>query len=442
MADILVVDDDPSIARAFERFLKYDRHEFRIASSAEAGLRMLAERLPDLVFMDVRMPGLDGLEALPMMRADYPSVDVVIMTAHGTSQTSIDAMRAGAFDLLAKPLDVEVLRAIISKVTAAQRLRAKMSVQSETWDVPTDEAPALVGATPAMLEVFKLIGRLATLDVPALVVGERGTGKRSIVASIHENSSRRDQPLTVIDGQGPDAERDVQRLRDREFTGTVHVQHVEALVTRDQMRLASLLADPAGPLPMRVIGSSELDLSPLADSGEFHRDLYERLAVITIQLPPLRDRRDDIPLLVNVLLRRLSREIGRTIQGADSAVMQLFREHSWPANIAELSSVLRRSGILSSTGVISADDLGDSLTSRRQSVRRTGDATLAKATREALRERLAAGGDRSPYHDVVGVVEETMVAEALDITGGNQVKAAEMLGVNRTTLRKRAQAAD
>lgn len=441
MADILVVDDDPSIARAFERFLKYDHHDFRIASSAEAGLRFLAERLPDLVFMDVRMPGLDGLQALPMMRAEYPTVDVVIMTAHGTSQTSIDAMRAGAFDLLPKPLDVEALRAIISKVTTAQRVRSKMSVQSETWDVPTDEAPALVGATPAMLEVFKLIGRLATLDVPALVVGERGTGKRSIVAAIHENSSRSGQPLTLIDGQGPDAERDVQRLRDREFTGTVHVQHVEALVTRDQMRLASLLADPAGSLPMRVIGSSDLDLAPLAETNEFHRDLYERLGVITITLPPLRERRDDIPLLVNVLLRRLSREIGRTIQGIDSAVMQLFREHSWPANIAELSSVLRRSGILSSTGVISADDLGDSLTARRQSVRRTGDATLAKATRDALRERLAAGGesDSSPYHDVVSVVEETMVAEALDITGGNQVKAAELLGVNRTTLRKRAQ---
>jgi DNA-binding NtrC family response regulator len=441
MADILVVDDDPSIARAFERFLKYDRHEFRIASSAEAGLRMLGERLPDLVFMDVRMPGLDGLQALPMMRAKYPSADVVIMTAHGNSQTSIDAMRAGAFDLLPKPLDVEVLRAIIQKVKAAQAVRAKMATAGDT---PADETPALVGETPAMLEVFKLIGRLATLDVPSLVVGERGTGKRSIVEAIHENSARRNQPLTLIDCHGPDASVDIQRLCDRALTGTVHLVHLEALVTRDQLRVAALLRDKAGPSPMRLIGSTELDLSSLADQGEFNRELYEDLAVITLRLPPLRERRDDIQPLVDVLLRRLSRETGRTIQGIDAKVAKLFREHSWPANISELASVIRRAGILSSSGVISVDDLGDSLSARRHSARRIGDSSLAKATRDALRERLAVGGDpdSSPYHDVVAIVEETMVAEALDITGGNQVKAAEMLGVNRTTLRKRAQQSD
>jgi DNA-binding NtrC family response regulator len=441
MADILVVDDDPSIARAFERFLKYDRHEFRIASSAEAGLRMLEERVPNLVFMDVRMPGLDGLQALPTMRAKYPSADIVIMTAHGTSQTSIDAMRAGAFDLLAKPLDVEVLRAIIQKVTAAQSVRAKVAANAV---VPADETPALVGETPAMLDVFKLIGRLSTLDVPALVVGERGTGKRSIVAAIHENSPRHDQPLRLIDCHGPDASAEVQRLCDGTISGTVHLIRVEALVLRDQLRLAAMMRERAGAMPMRLIGSSEFDLSMLTEQGEFSREFYDELALITLRLPPLRERRDDIPRLVEVLLRRLSRETGRVIQGVDSTVAKMFREHSWPANISELASVIRRAGILSSTGIISAWDLGDALTARRQSVRRTGDSTLAKATREALRERIAAGiePDGSAYHDVVTIVEETMVAEALDITGGNQVKAAELLGVNRTTLRKKASVSD
>jgi DNA-binding NtrC family response regulator len=308
-------------------------------------------------------------------------------------------------------------------------------------DVPAGETPALVGNTPAMLEVFKLIGRLATIDVPALVIGERGTGKRSIVAAIHDNSARRSEALTLIDCHGPDASAEVQRLCDKAFTGTVHLVHVEALVARDQLRLAALLRDHAGALPMRLIASSELDLAPLVEQGEFNRELYDELAVITLRLPPLRERRDDIAPLVEVLIRRLSREIGRVIQGIDSKVAKMFREHSWPANISELASVIRRAGILSSTGVISVEDLGDSLSARRDSVRRIGDSALAKATREALRERLAAGGDPagSPYHDVVSVVEETMVAEALDITGGNQVKAAELLGVNRTTLRKRAQ---
>lgn len=441
MADILVIDDDPSIARAFERFLKYDRHEYRIASSAEEGLRLLQARLPDLVFMDVRMPGLDGLQALPKMRARYPSTDIVIMTAYGTSQTSIDAMRAGAFDVLAKPLDVDVLRATIAKVLAARAVRARLAAAGQQSQ---DESPALVGEAPAMLEVFKLIGRLAMTDVPALVVGERGTGKRTVVAAIHENSPRREQALTLISCHGPDASADIERLSRRAISGTVHLIQVEALVVRDQLRLADLLRDRAANLPFRVIASSELDLAELVEAGDFQRELHDELAVVTLRLPPLRERRDDIPQLVTVLLRRLSRETGGQVSGIAPDVVKLFREHSWPANIGELASVLRRAAVLSTSGAITVDDLGDSLSSRRQAQRRSGDSALARATRDALRERLAAGRDpeRSPYHDVVGVVEETMVAEALEISGGNQVKAAEMLGVNRTTLRKRAQAGD
>lgn len=437
MADILVIDDDQSIARAFERFLKHDRHEFRIASSAEEGLRLLGERVPDLVFMDVRMPGLDGLQALPMMRAQYPAADVVIMTAHGSSQTSIDAMRAGAFDLLAKPLDVEQLRLIITKVTAAQAVRTKVAAAGAADEF---EGSALVGDSSAMLEVFKLIGRLATLDVPALVVGERGTGKRMVVAAIHGNSPRRDSPLTVIDCAGPDLAAEMKPLLDRALAGTVQLAGIEALSLKDQARLAVLLRDHSGPPPARVIASTSLDLAELVDRGEFNRELFEDLAVITLQLPALRERRDDIPLLVDFLLRRLSRELGRPVQGVDAAVTRQFREHPWPGNIAELANVLRRAGILSSSGVITADDLGDSLTVRRNAVRRGGDSGLARAAREALRERLAAvaGPDASAYHDVVSIVEEALVQEALDITDGNQVKAADLLGVNRTTLRKKA----
>jgi DNA-binding NtrC family response regulator len=437
MADILVIDDDQSIARAFDRFLKHDRHEFRIASSAEEGLRLLGERVPDLVFMDVRMPGLDGLQALPMMRSQYPAADVVIMTAHGSSQTSIDAMRAGAFDLLAKPLDVEQLRCIIAKVTAAQAVRTKVAAAGESDEF---EGSALVGDSPAMLDVFKLIGRLATLDVPALVVGERGTGKRMVVAAIHGNSARKNDPLTVIDCAGPDLAAEMKPLLDRVLPGTVQLVGIEALSLRDQARLAVLLRDHTASPPARVIASTALDLADLVDRNEFNRELFEELAVITLHLPPLRERRDDIPLLVDFLLRRLSRELGRVVQGVDAAVTRQFREHSWPGNIAELSNVLRRAGILSSTGVITADDLGDSLTARRSSVRRGGDSALGRAAKEALRERLAvaAAPDASAYHDVVSIVEEALVQEALDITDGNQVKAADLLGVNRTTLRKKA----
>src|SRR5689334_17841572 len=192
MADILVVDDDQSIATAFERFLAHEGHEYALASNAEDALRLVEERRPALVFMDVRMPGVDGLQALKTLRGRYPDVYVVIMTAHGTSQTSIDAMRAGAFEYVTKPLDLDELRTVIGHA-----LSAKASVAPAAGAQPA--RTALVGDSPGMQEVFKLIRVLAANDVPALVTGERGTGKELVVATLHDNSARRDQPFITID---------------------------------------------------------------------------------------------------------------------------------------------------------------------------------------------------------------------------------------------------
>jgi DNA-binding NtrC family response regulator len=437
MADILVIDDDLSIARAFERFLTHEQHSFRIAGGAEEGLRLIAERVPNLIFMDVRMPGLDGIQALPMFREHCPDADVVIMTAYSSSQTSIDAMRAGAFDLLIKPLGLEQLKAIIARVLEAQRVRVKL-VDSPVAAVDED-TPSLVGESPQMHAVFKMIGRLATLDVPALVTGERGTGKRVVVATIHANSPRRDQPLTVIDCRGPEADAELRSVLEGAVTGTVHLAAVEALSVGNQTRLAAVLR-PGQTLKVRLMASTEMDLADLVERGEFNQELREAIAVVTLRLPPLRERRDDIPLLVEILLRRLSSELGRHVRGVNGQVQKLLREHPWPANIIELSNVLRRAAILSATDVITVDDLGDGLSVQRQPARRLTDTELGRAAREALTSRLAAGvaPNESPYHDVVTVVEEALVQEALDITKGNQLKAAELLGVNRTTLRKRA----
>lgn len=441
MADILVIDDDLSIARSFERFLTHEKHSFRIAGGAEEGLRFIAERAPNLIFMDVRMPGLDGIQALPLIRERCPDADVVIMTAYSSSQTSIDAMRAGAFDLLIKPLGLDQLKAIIARVIEAQRVRARL--EADPVSAGDDGAPSLVGESPQMHAVFKVIGRLATLDVPALIVGERGTGKRVVVATIHTNSPRRDQALTVIDCRGSEGAAELQAVLDGSVTGTVQLVSVEALSVRDQAKLAGLLQASGQPASARVMASTEMDLPDLVRRGEFNRDLHESIGVVTLRLPPLRERRDDIPRLVDALLRRLSSELGRQVRGVDNHVQRLFREHPWPGNIIELSNVLRRAAILSATDVIAVDDLGDSLALPRQPVRRSIDTDLGRAAREALAARLAAGvaPNESPYHDVVTVVEEALVLEALDMTHGNQLKAAELLGVNRTTLRKRASSA-
>lgn len=198
MADILVVDDDESIVQAFKAFLATEGHGCRVASTADDAVREVSARRPDLVITDVRMPGADGLEGLQRMREIAPGLAVIVMTAYGTSQTSIEAMRLGAFDYLSKPLDLDELRTLIRKATAAHRPAAASAGRDE---FDPYGVVALVGTSPQMVDLYKTIGVLATNDVPPLIVGERGVGKQLIARTIHANSPRKDKPFVAIDGR-------------------------------------------------------------------------------------------------------------------------------------------------------------------------------------------------------------------------------------------------
>ena len=439
MADILVVDDDQSVAKAFEYFLAFDGHTCRIASNAEDAIRRIEEQRPHLVMMDVRMPGIDGLQALAHIRARFPGIYVVIMTAYGTSQTSIDAIRAGAFDYLTKPLDLDNLREVISKALAAQHIADVVGVSNV--DTGPDAMPvSLVGATPAMLDVYKLIGRLATNSVPALIVGERGTGKRLTVATIHDNSPRREQTLAMLDCAEA-SEADVDAALFGHGAGTVELRHVDRLPSARQGRLLHALVAQrtrgSGPrLAARIVATTERELGDDARSGQFSLELYDELAVITVRMPPLRERRDDIPLLITYFVHRFSLELDRAIRGVDDRVARLLRDHPWTGNVGELERVIKRACIVARSEVIGVDDLGESLADRGAPAQADGDSALGRAVRTALHDRLVQVVP-SPYHDILDVVERSLVSEALAITNGNQVKAADILGVNRATLRKK-----
>jgi len=443
MADILIVDDEQSVAEAFTRFLKFDGHTAHIASSGEEALRQLETVVPDLVVMDVRMPGMDGLQTLVEMRRRFPDLYVVIMTAFGTSQTSIDAIRAGAFDYLTKPLDLDHLRSVIQKALASQQVRRELVPAEPVMS----DSPALIGESPSMLEVYKLIGRLASNDVPALVAGERGTGKDLAVAAIHHNSARRDQPLVVIDcAVGPETE-----LESRLFSaaeGTLHLSGVEHLPMALQLRLARSFVNRGmrtseRPIGARVIASTEADLAALVAGGGFSAELHDFLSVITLTLPPLRERRADIALLAREFARRFSGELGRPIVGIAEDALTAMADYAWPGNVAELEYAVKRACVVTSGDVITRADMVASLTGRRVVARADDDMSIEAVTRAALQDRLAQvshGG--SPYHDIVTMVEEALVREALQITRGNQVKASELLGLNRATLRKKAGLSD
>jgi DNA-binding NtrC family response regulator len=434
MAEILVVDDDQSIATAFERFLRHEGHVCTVASNAEDAVRLVAERDPDLVVMDIRMPGVDGLQTLQQLRSLYPDVYVVMMTAYGTSQTSIDAIRAGAFEYLTKPLDLDQLRTVIAHALAARRSRERASAEA---DVPPSPQVRLVGEAPAMQEVYKMIGRLATNDVPALIVGERGTGKELVAATIHANSGRRDGPFVTVDCATLD-----DATLESELTaaagGTLHLAEVHALSRPLQARV--LRAARGAPTP-RLIASTAKATAELVEDESFNREFYELLAVITLRVPPLRERSEDIALLVRSFTERFNEELNRTIKGVDEQVLQRLQEHDWPGNVGELESVVKRACIITRGDVITLADIGGSLSENRFAGRQDAESALCRAARVALQERLVdttAAAEASAFHDIVSLVETTLVKEALSITNGNQVKASELLGLNRATLRKKA----
>lgn len=444
MADILVVDDDESIVQAFRAFLTDEGHTCRAASTVDDALRALTQARPDLVITDVRMPGADGITGLQRIREIAPDLPVIVMTAYGTSQTSIEAMRLGAFDYLSKPLDLDELRPLIRRALAVGGPASQPETPGEGDSL---DPMALVGRHERMVEVYKMIGLLAANDVVPLIVGERGTGKQLIAHAIHVNSARREGPFVAIDCRSLP-----EQVLDGELTGamtlasggSLFLSGVEALPAAMQARLLRLLSERQGRAGHgshpRLMVAAEQELADLVRHGTFNRELYDLVGVIVLRVPPLRDRRGDIPELVAHLLRRVSTEIGRSLAGADDRAMRLLMEQSWPGNVAELEVTLKRAGILARGHIITADDLAGSFDDVNLPGRQEAETALEGAVRAALRQRLSAGergGGASLFHDIVGLVEEGLVREALAITGGNQLRAAEMLGVNRATLRKK-----
>jgi DNA-binding NtrC family response regulator len=442
MADILVVDDDESIATAFRAFLGDDQHVVRVASTASDGLRRIVERVPDLLIMDIRMPGTDGLRALREIRGRFPDLYVVMMTAYGTSQTSIEAIRSGAFDYVTKPLDLDELRTVINKALAAQRITP--AGEDSTQISSADTLVNLVGRTPAMLDLYKTIARLTTNDVPALISGERGTGKQLVAETIHDNSARRDEPFIALPC-AVSTESALAQVFEAD-AGTILLMDIEAMPAAVQARLArDLEAERRSAAAIvtrrrtRILAATTEDLDEETRQGRFSRELLEALSVIRLHLPPLRERRSDIPGLVSHFITRFNVELNRSIRGVDAEVAQQLDDYGWPGNVNELQTVVKRACILARGDVITRDDLGASL---EAGTRRNpeGDAALRSMVTKALHDRLQGSqplSASSVFHDIVDLVEQTLVQEALAMTGGNQVKASEMLGVNRATLRKK-----
>ena len=465
VAAILIVDDDESICSVFIQFLSEQGHVPHIASNASDALKVVVESRPDLVIMDIRMPGTDGLEALRSIREIDPDVCVIIMTAYGTSQTSIEAVRLGAYEYLTKPLDLDIVASVIDKALEAQALSREARGESEEWGKYS--LVNLVGKSAPMQEAYKRIGLLTTNDFPVLIVGERGVGKQSVAKTIHFNSHRREKSFSPLNCRSmPEAllerelfghetpgasGREVIPLGKLETTrgGTLFLDDIEAMSLPLQSRLLRVLVDKtldrvggaaSVDVDTRIIAATERELTEEVSDGNFTGELYDRLRVISIELPPLRERPEDIPELVTHFIRRCNAELNKALKGVDGRVAQLFGEHPWPGNVGQLENVIKRASVLARGKVITPDDLGDSLQETNLPGREETETALQRAVRRALEQRLSDQEPRAPgsaFHDIVDRVEEVLIRRALAVTGRNQVRAAELLGLSRATLRKK-----
>ncbi|MBD3184747.1 response regulator [Candidatus Poribacteria bacterium] len=460
MSKILVVDDEEKVCWAFEQFLREEGHEPLIASSGQEALDKMASEKPDLVIMDIRMPGkLNGIQALTEMKKLDPDVYVIIMTAYGSMQTTIEAMQAGAYDFIVKPIDLDQVGVVIQKAIKSQEKSRELDLlRSEVMG--KYQKDNLIGKTPQMQEIYKTIGNLTTNDVTVLIEGETGVGKELVAKAIHYNSIRKDKPFVPVNCAALTESLLESELFGHEkgsFTGAVTRKPGKFEIVKDgtlfldeigdishnmQMKLLRVLdnrtfervgSNEHLKMRARIIAATNKNMAKSVNSGQFRKDLYYRLRVVSIQIPPLRKRKEDLPLLVRHFLSNINEELGRNIKGVDPRVMELMMAYDWPGNVRELENLIKSAAVLCRSDIILPEHLPSKIA---QSKKESEFNELEEILKSVLKETLDSGSD-TPYSDITEYVEKILVEETLNEFDGNQVKAAEKLGISRTTLRKK-----
>src|SRR5690348_14122104 len=372
MPRLLVVDDEPNVLYSLEKCLSSDVLEVISAGTAKEGLGLVRDRQPDAVILDVRLPDMSGLDAYDRIRQIDPRLPVIVITAFAKTETAIEAMRRGAFEYLLKPVDFRRLREVVAKALEVSRLSRVPAVFNE--EEPTDaSADRIIGCAPAMQEVYKAIGRVAPQDVTVLILGESGTGKELVARSIYHYSRRSHGPFLAINcaaipealleselfGHEKGAFTGAERQRIGKFEqchrGTIFLDEVGDMPLATQAKMLRLLQDGQFQrvggnetlrADVRIVAATNQNLDAMIANNRFRRDLYYRIRGVTLHLPPLREREDDIAELAHYFLFRLNRQLGTAVQSISSEALELLERHSWPGNVRELQSVLREALIV------------------------------------------------------------------------------------------------
>lgn len=458
MSTILIIDDDDQLRISFERLLREEGYGVCTAASGEAGIRMIADAIPDMVLLDVRLPGINGLEAFRQIHQIEPKLPVIIMTAFGTTETAIEATKMGAFDYVIKPFDIpNMLSAIRQALEAGRFMRSPVDMDASPGKI---QGEAIIGKSPAMQEVYKAIGRVSATDATVLIRGESGSGKELVARALYQHSGRSEKPFLVINCVAiPDTllESELFGYEKGAFTGATHrrlgkieqasggtvfLDEIGDMPLNLQAKMLRLLQEKSIerlggretiPVDVRIIAATNRDLEHLITSGQFREDLYYRLKVITIWLPPLRERTGDIPLLTDYFLTRFAAELGIENPGITREAMSMLVSSPWPGNIRELSNTLQKALIFNRGAPLSLADITQAAGDDAKSHHLTEDA-CDDQVRAWIRNLLSKGEQENLFENCMDHFGNVLVGEALNITGGNRSQAAKLLGMSRPTL--------
>jgi DNA-binding NtrC family response regulator len=466
MSCILVVDDDANIVSAFQQMLTDEGHTVHTAGRGEAALSFLEHDRPDLIIMDIRMPGIGGLETLRRIKASHSKLPVIIMTGYATADAAIEATKMGAFDYQLKPLEPEeILRSIHNALNSVRLMNGP--VQLDLEENPAGGDDVIIGHSRSMQEVFKAIGRVAETDTTVLIRGETGTGKELVARAIYQHSRRAHVPLVVVNcaavqeslleseffgfekGSFTGAEKRRIGKFEQANRGTIFLDEIGEMSLGMQVKFLRVLQEQTVEriggnetltVDVRVIAATSRILQQDIAQGRFREDLYHRLCVFAIDLPALRNRREDIPRLVAYFLRKFARELAIELPSVAPEAMEILCAHDWPGNVRELQHCIQRTIILTNGYPVHASDIQRALdvaAPRPPAIAGQPAAAEAESVkcRNLVQAYMKSYRGAALHTAFLEMMEKLLLAEALEQAHGNQTQAAKLLGIARPTLK-------
>jgi nitrogen regulation protein NR(I) len=457
-ANILLIEDDRSTASALQKVLQDEGYAVTVAGRGDQGLSQARERQCDLVITDLRLPGLSGMELIARLHSAKPKLPIIMMTAHGTTETAIEAMKLGACDYLVKPFEADELLDLAASAVASSR---RMSESVEMGEARS-AVRAIIGKSRAMQNIYKEIGRVAATPVTVLIRGATGTGKELIARALYQHSDRSDKPFIAVNCAAiPETllESELFGHERGSFTGansrrigrfeqaqggTILLDEIGDLSANTQAKLLRVLqekcfqrvgGDELIPIDVRVLAATHRDLEAAIQEKEFREDLFYRLSVVTITLPPLNERTEDIPDLVKFFIQRYARELAVENPSIQSDAIAWLQSRKWPGNVRELENVIRRAMLLARPFGVALEHVQQVLATAQKPLSSAGQTHAAYIS--DLLGRVQRGEEEGAYAKMIADLEPELFSQAIQLAQGNQARAARWLGITRLKMREK-----